>query len=64
MLEQQDKQHEETAHDDMSLLSKCLIMRLLTDVHAETGRQGGEGGVGTRERGCHDADGEEERQEL
>ena len=61
LTEHEDKQHEETTHDDMSLFPKRLVMRLLSDIHAETGCQGGESGVGTRERGCHDTDGEEDR---
>ena len=38
LSEQQDKQHEEATHDDMHLLPKCLIIRLPTDIHTETGR--------------------------
>ena len=63
LSEQQDEEHEEEAHGDVRLLSKHLIIRFPEDVDAEAGGQRGQGGVGTRERGRHDADDKEVKRE-
>ena len=62
-MDKKDGSCQQHAHGQMGPTAQPLVVRTVTQVVAVAGGKGGEGRIGTGERGRHNAEGEERREE-